>query len=256
MTVKGGSRPACAACRFQRRRCSSDCPLAPYFPANEPQVFQNVHSLYGVGHVMKILNQLKDDEQKEEAMTSIKYESNIRQIYKAHGCYGVLSQLQQKLMESIDELKRVLVLLNAYKTNANKGVQNSFSSDQVVGGSSDWINEMITGGADLGFNYNVTSSYDQVVGYDRDDQRKTTIDLTPNQLRFDEFQQFCSGEQDQESQDYTDIMCGNSFVDDQESFRVSKEVQDLKLESPDTAYVTEPVDDKLIQGVHGLTTGF
>ncbi|KAL8199446.1 hypothetical protein R6Q57_013014 [Mikania cordata] len=227
MTVKSGSRPACAACRFQRRRCSSDCPLAPYFPATDPQVFKNVHSLYGVGHIIKILNQLNDDEQKEEAMTSIKYESNIRQLYKVHGCFGVLGQLQQQLMESVDELKRVHALLNAYKSNG-KPVQNSLSNYQVVGGSSNWMNGMINGGCDLGFLCNA-SSHDQVIGYDRDNRTEPAIDLTPNQSQFNGFQQFCSGEQDQdkENQDYTYVI-GGSFVDDQESSMVSKETQDLK----------------------------
>ncbi|KAK9054003.1 hypothetical protein SSX86_025078 [Deinandra increscens subsp. villosa] len=220
MTVKGGSRPACAACRFQRRRCSSDCPLAPHFPANQPQLFQNVHSLYGVGHVMKILNQLPDNDQKDEAMTSIKYESNIRQINRVHGCCAVLAQLQRRLNESVAELNRVRRILDACKRNRES------SNNQVVGESGEWSNGMVSGGGDSGFYYNPLLGDHNVASYDHrdeeeeEDKMKTTIDLTPNQSRFDQFRKFeeVVGEQDddddddQETPDYTEIMCG-SFID-------------------------------------------
>ncbi|KAI3726075.1 hypothetical protein L1987_65872 [Smallanthus sonchifolius] len=172
MTVKGGSRPACASCRFQRRRCSSSCPLASFFPATETKSFQNVHRLYGVGNTMKILNQLKDDGQKEEAMKSIKYESHIRQIHKVHGCYGLISHLHHKVMESMRELQYVRVLIDSCKKN----------NDEGRGGSSDWISGMINGGSDLGF-YNEGSS-DHVGGYDWFDD-----EMKGNQSQFDGFQQ-------------------------------------------------------------------
>ncbi|KAJ0694429.1 putative transcription factor AS2-LOB family [Helianthus annuus] len=226
MTVKGGSRPACAACRFQRRRCSADCPLAPFFPANQPKLFQNVHSLYGVGHILKILSQLEDDEQKEEAMKSIQYESNIRQIHKVHGCYGLIVHLQQKMVESVQELRHLRLLIEAYRRKNVNVVQSD------VAGSSDWVSGMINGGGDLGFYYNVG---DHNVGYENwDDQTKTAID---------EFQQFCSVGDDQESSGYKETMAGSSsFVDDQQAFLGSKEPYDMKMESllKDTPYVNEP----------------
>ncbi|KAI3776946.1 hypothetical protein L1987_46738 [Smallanthus sonchifolius] len=254
MTVKGGSRPACAACRFQRRRCSLDCALAPFFPATQPEIFHNVHSLYGVGHILKILNQLKDDEEKEEAMKSIIYESNIRQTHRVHGCYGVIVYLQQKVVESMRELRSVLLVLDACKKK-HELAQNSLNDVNDLGGSSDW---MMNGGSDLGFYYNVDG--DHVASYDRDDQTETTVDVTPNQSRFDEFQRFYGVEQGEESIDYTEIMCG-SFVDDQQSFMGSKEACDLKLESPleDTTYFIEPQELKVrekLYGVHCSTTGF
>lgn len=211
MTVKGGSRPACAACRFQRRRCSPDCPLAPFFPANQPKLFQSVHSLYGVGHILKILSKLPDDVQKEEAMKSIQYESNIRQLHRVHGCYGVIIHLQQKVAESVQELRHVRGVLDAYKRSMNSGQSshNVVGDEQVVEGSSDWASSMINGGRDLGFYYNQTS--DQDVGYVWDDDRgKTAVDMTANQSQlFDEFQQFCN-------------------VNGQQSFLGTKEAYDYK----------------------------
>lgn len=202
MTVKGGSRPACAACRFQRRRCSSDCPLAPFFPANQPKIFHNVHRLYGVGNVMKILNQVNDNEQKEEAMKSIKYESYIRQIYPVKGCYGLLVQLHQQLVEGMQELQYVLRLLEMFRKNNSHSKGNSFvlpslgndinQDEVVVGGSSSWVpHHMINGGNDLGFY--VPSVYNVVW----DDQTKTSIDSVENQSQIGEYL-VCDDEQDED----------------------------------------------------------
>ncbi|PQQ06735.1 LOB domain-containing protein 27-like [Prunus yedoensis var. nudiflora] len=77
MTIKGGTSQACAACKYQRRRCAKDCPLSPHFPADQPKMFQNAHRLYGVSNIMKIRKQVHP-EQQNEAMRSIIYESNMR----------------------------------------------------------------------------------------------------------------------------------------------------------------------------------
>ncbi|KAK3015291.1 hypothetical protein RJ639_006929 [Escallonia herrerae] len=107
MTVKGGTSQACAACKYQRRRCQPECPLAPYFPANQQKVFRNVHRLFGVANVMKLLLSLNDDAQKDEAMKSVKYESYIRDIFPVHGCCGVIQEYKQALQRAVEELHYV-----------------------------------------------------------------------------------------------------------------------------------------------------
>ncbi|KAA8530301.1 hypothetical protein F0562_005010 [Nyssa sinensis] len=107
MTVKGGTSQACAACKYQRRRCSSECALARYFPANQPKMFQNAHRLFGVCNIMKILRLLESDEQKDEAMKSIIYESDMRERFPVHGCWGIIWQLRQQLLLAIEELQYV-----------------------------------------------------------------------------------------------------------------------------------------------------
>ncbi|KAJ6688062.1 LOB DOMAIN-CONTAINING PROTEIN 27-RELATED [Salix koriyanagi] len=77
MTLKGGTSQACASCKYQRRKCSSECPLAPYFPPDQPKMFQNAHKLFGVRKILKILENLESHQQ-EEAMRSIIYQANIR----------------------------------------------------------------------------------------------------------------------------------------------------------------------------------
>lgn len=52
---KQGAPSPCAACKLLRRRCAQDCVFAPYFPADEPQKFANVHKVFGASNVNKML---------------------------------------------------------------------------------------------------------------------------------------------------------------------------------------------------------
>ncbi|XP_059441814.1 phosphopantothenoylcysteine decarboxylase-like [Corylus avellana] len=52
---KQGAPSPCAACKLLRRRCAEDCVFAPYFPADEPQKFANVHKVFGASNVNKML---------------------------------------------------------------------------------------------------------------------------------------------------------------------------------------------------------
>lgn len=45
----------CAACKLLRRRCAQDCIFAPYFPAEEPHKFANVHRVFGASNISKLL---------------------------------------------------------------------------------------------------------------------------------------------------------------------------------------------------------
>lgn len=52
---KQGAVSPCAACKLLRRRCTQECLFAPYFPADEPQKFANVHKVFGASNVNKLL---------------------------------------------------------------------------------------------------------------------------------------------------------------------------------------------------------
>lgn len=52
---KQGAASPCAACKLLRRRCAQDCVFSPYFPADEPQKFANVHKVFGASNVNKML---------------------------------------------------------------------------------------------------------------------------------------------------------------------------------------------------------
>ncbi|KAM7280041.1 hypothetical protein ACFE04_007175 [Oxalis oulophora] len=91
-----GTTSACAACKYQRKKCSKNCPLSTYFPPHEPQKFQHAHRLFGVSNILKILKQVTDEE-KDDAMKSIIYEADIRARYPVNGCCFVISALEHQL---------------------------------------------------------------------------------------------------------------------------------------------------------------
>ncbi|KAL1187949.1 LOB domain-containing protein 27 [Cardamine amara subsp. amara] len=127
MTLKGGTSGACAACKFQRRRCAADCPLAPYFPAEQPKLFQNVHRLFGVRSIVKILEKLEEP-QKPEAMKSIIFQSYVRDRSPVHGCLGVTQHLQYMVMLAEEELKAVNSQLQFYRSQQQQ--QNGQTQNQ------------------------------------------------------------------------------------------------------------------------------
>ncbi|KAK4264249.1 hypothetical protein QN277_025456 [Acacia crassicarpa] len=114
MTIKGGTPQACAACKYQRRKCTSECLLAPYFPAEQPKVFQNVHKLFGVSNIKKMLKKL-DLNQKKIAMDSIICQANIREKYPVHGCCEEISRLHYQIWRMEEERQAVHQQLEIFK---------------------------------------------------------------------------------------------------------------------------------------------
>ncbi|XVF12012.1 hypothetical protein REPUB_Repub08aG0077900 [Reevesia pubescens] len=114
MTLKGGTTSACAACRYQRRKCVPECRLAPYFPADQTKIFQNAHKLFGVSNIVKILKSL-DPSQHSEAMRSIKYQANVRDRFPVYGCLGIIRQLYYQIQLLEEEYHAVLAQLEMYR---------------------------------------------------------------------------------------------------------------------------------------------
>ncbi|KAL8508428.1 hypothetical protein ACS0TY_018886 [Phlomoides rotata] len=105
---KQGASSPCAACKLLRRRCSSDCIFAPYFPADEPYKFASVHKVFGASNVSKMLQELQE-ERREDAVSSMVYEANARVRDPIYGCVGAISYLQQQ----IDGLRKQLAVAQA-----------------------------------------------------------------------------------------------------------------------------------------------
>nr|CAD1825542.1 unnamed protein product [Ananas comosus var. bracteatus] len=53
--INESNQRRCAACKHQRRRCSRDCLLSPYFPASLPHKFACVHKIFGASNVARML---------------------------------------------------------------------------------------------------------------------------------------------------------------------------------------------------------
>ncbi|ERN01234.1 hypothetical protein AMTRI_Chr03g53240 [Amborella trichopoda] len=149
-----GTGQACASCKYQRRKCSADCPLAPYFPPDQLKQFQNAHRLFGVRKILKILEQL-NPAQKSEAMKSIMYEANARERYPAHGCMGIIHALHKQIemaMQERDELVRCLALCQQQQQQEHHGSMvvgqgSSLQMVQPMGGMS-----VHHGGGGMGYN--------------------------------------------------------------------------------------------------------
>ncbi|KAL6549342.1 hypothetical protein OROHE_008459 [Orobanche hederae] len=114
MTIKSGTGQACAACKFQRRRCTPECLLAPFFPADQHKMFQNVHRLFGVKNIQNLLKELSPD-QKPMAMKSIKFHAAMRDKYPVYGCLVEIQQLTYQIQMAEEELQAVLQQLACYR---------------------------------------------------------------------------------------------------------------------------------------------
>ncbi|CAL9230343.1 unnamed protein product [Arabidopsis halleri] len=114
----GGKIEPCVACKYQRRRCTSDCIFRLHFPVERNQDFQNVHRQFGVRRVVKKLEKLAP-EVRGDAMKSIIYESNMRSQFPVGGCYGVIFHLQNQIALLNAELLRTRSQLTAVVAASN-----------------------------------------------------------------------------------------------------------------------------------------
>lgn len=94
---------ACAACKYQRRKCAIDCPLSPYFPPDQPKRFANVHKLFGVSNLLRLLKHV-DPSKREDMVKSISYEADTREKDPVHGCLGVITVLHNQVAKLKEEL--------------------------------------------------------------------------------------------------------------------------------------------------------
>ncbi|KAK9273905.1 hypothetical protein L1049_018717 [Liquidambar formosana] len=108
---------ACAACKYQRRKCASNCPLAPYFPPDHQKQFLNAHRLFGVSNIMKILRNL-DPSEKTIAMKSMIFQANVRANDPIGGCYRIIRELQCQIEHGKAELELVLHQLAVCRAQA------------------------------------------------------------------------------------------------------------------------------------------
>ncbi|KAJ7554786.1 hypothetical protein O6H91_05G009000 [Diphasiastrum complanatum] len=99
----GSNNQACAACKFQRRRCSADCPLARYFPADQNQRFMNCKRLFGVSNMIRFLKEVHPTD-KDDTMKSFIYEADARERDPVHGCLGIINRLKDQVAKLTEEL--------------------------------------------------------------------------------------------------------------------------------------------------------
>ncbi|XP_048434806.1 LOB domain-containing protein 22-like [Pyrus x bretschneideri] len=100
---------ACAACKYQRRKCTQTCELASYFPASRFVEFVNAQHTFGMSNIEKILATVEPD-QRPAAAETILFEGNIWRNNPSVGCLGVTRFLR----EQVDFHKKELEMTNLY----------------------------------------------------------------------------------------------------------------------------------------------
>ncbi|KAL2548844.1 LOB domain-containing protein 33-like [Forsythia ovata] len=99
MTGLGSS---CGACKFLRRRCTSECVFAPYFSyCHAASHFSAVHKVFGASNVSKLLLHLPVQNRSDAAIT-LSYEALARMQDPIYGCVAHILALQ-KLVASLEE---------------------------------------------------------------------------------------------------------------------------------------------------------
>ncbi|KFK38737.1 hypothetical protein AALP_AA3G153800 [Arabis alpina] len=113
---------ACAACKYQRRKCAPDCLLAPYFPHDRHRQFLNAHKLFGVSNITKIIKSLSPPD-KDAAMHTIMFQSDARANDPVGGCYDIIRKLQLQIQYTKNELEFVLQQLAMFRDRAHQQQQ-------------------------------------------------------------------------------------------------------------------------------------
>lgn len=138
-TTKGnGNTQACAACKYQRRKCAPDCILAPYFPHDRQRQFLNAHKLFGVSNITKIIKHL-DQPDKDEAMRTIIFQSDVRANDPVGGCYRIIRELQRLIEYNKAELDIVLHQLAICRAQAQQQQHNQIQMPEVGDNSCDQL---------------------------------------------------------------------------------------------------------------------
>ncbi|KAB1218423.1 LOB domain-containing protein 22 [Morella rubra] len=114
-----GTTQACAACKYQRRKCAPDCILAPFFPHDRQRQFLNAHKLFGVRNITKIIENLNQQD-KERAMHTIIYQSDARANDPVGGCYRIIRDLQRLIDYYQAELEIVVHQLDICRAQLNQ----------------------------------------------------------------------------------------------------------------------------------------
>ncbi|MED6137374.1 hypothetical protein PIB30_064487, partial [Stylosanthes scabra] len=119
ITTRSGNSTtqACAVCKYQRRKCAPDCILAPYFPHDRQRQFLNAHKLFGVSNITKIIKFL-DPHDKDQAMKTIIFQSDMRANDPVGGCYRYIQELQAQIEFYRAELDLVLQQLAMFRAQA------------------------------------------------------------------------------------------------------------------------------------------
>nr|KYP60865.1 LOB domain-containing protein 22 [Cajanus cajan] len=107
--------------------------LAPYFPHDRQKHFLNARRLFGVGKITNLLKPL-DPNERDIAMSTIMYQSDMRARDPVGGCYKLIQHLQSQIEYANAELHLVLQHLAFFRAQAhqNNDISNVTSSQPFL----------------------------------------------------------------------------------------------------------------------------
>ncbi|CAM6099299.1 unnamed protein product [Calypogeia fissa] len=108
---------SCRACRDRHRKCTEQCVLAPYFPADQPQKYYNVRRVFGALRIQRALANLPMDSRRDAA-ESMAYEAAARVNDPVYGSYGEVLNLYRQIEQMQVELARVSHLVRNARLQA------------------------------------------------------------------------------------------------------------------------------------------
>lgn len=137
MASTNGSSPRssgcpCGACKFLRRKCTSECIFAPYFSCEQgPARFAAIHKVFGASNVSKMLLNLPAHD-RPDAVAAIAYEAQARIIDPVYGCVSHIFALQQQvanLQAQLMQVKAQQVISQSLEETEN--LENQWSGNVV-----------------------------------------------------------------------------------------------------------------------------
>ncbi|KAJ4909403.1 LOB domain-containing protein 7 [Raphanus sativus] len=90
------SATACAACKYQRKKCTENCILARYFAQEKQNQFLNAHKLFGVSNITKFIKGVEEC-QRDVAMNNLIFHANARARDPVLGVFKIMLDLKHQI---------------------------------------------------------------------------------------------------------------------------------------------------------------
>ncbi|KAL4179952.1 hypothetical protein AMTRI_Chr13g122720 [Amborella trichopoda] len=94
----------CGACKHLRRKCVRECVFAPFFPADNPDKFASIHTVFGASNLTKILSELPRV-CRGDAIVSLIYEAESLIRDPTKGPLHHIQSLQMGLEQLQEDIK-------------------------------------------------------------------------------------------------------------------------------------------------------
>ncbi|XP_062088824.1 LOB domain-containing protein 4-like [Humulus lupulus] len=120
----------CACCKHQRKKCSPNCQMAPYFPATKYQEYLNAQKIFGTTNIVRIVNSV-EPHNRVAAADTLMAEALARRNDPVRGCYGIIRHLKLQVALHEAQLLHVNRQLAFFKAQEEKHVQKQMDLEKL-----------------------------------------------------------------------------------------------------------------------------